>query len=100
MNIEILYKDKNLIAVKKPIGVAVQPDPTGDLDLMTALSGELRERGERSDLWLVHRLDRVVGGVVVFAANKKYAAILSELVSGHTMVKEYLAVAKELASRI
>ena len=94
MNIEILYKDKNLIAVKKPIGVAVQPDPTGDLDLMTALSGELRERGERSDLWLVHRLDRVVGGVVVFAANKKYAAILSELASGHTMVKEYLAVAE------
>ena len=38
MNIEILYKDKNLIAVKKPIGVAVQPDPSGDLDLMTALA--------------------------------------------------------------
>lgn len=92
MEIEILYKDRNVIAVRKPIGIPVQPDPSGDKDLMSALSEELAARGENSQLWLVHRLDRVVGGVVVFALNKKYAAELSALVSERDMVKEYLAV--------
>ena len=88
----IIYKDNNLVVINKPAGMPVQSDLSGDEDAMTALSKELSSIGEPSALWLVHRLDRVVGGAVAFARNKKYAAILSELVSGTGMKKEYLAV--------
>ena len=69
-----------------------QSDQTGDNDAMTLLSRELGEAGEESALWLVHRLDRVVGGLVVFARTKSSAASLSEIVGGKGMLKEYLAV--------
>ena len=89
---EILYKDKNLIAINKPAGTPVQPDPTADKDAMTLCAEELGTLGEQNALWLVHRLDRVVGGTVVFARNKRTAAELSELFSTQSTVKEYLAV--------
>lgn len=89
---EILYKDKNLIAVYKPSGLPSQSDTSGDEDALNLTAQNLRLLGECADLWLVHRLDRVVGGILVFARNKKYAAILSGLVSDRGMRKEYLAV--------
>ena len=89
---KILYKNKNLIAVSKPAGIPVQHDSSGDEDLMSATSRHLRSLGESDGLWLVHRLDRVVGGVVVFARNKHSAATLSELFATRGAEKEYLAV--------
>jgi len=90
---EILYKDKNLIAVYKEAGTPSQPDLSEDADAMTLCSAQLAEEGEKNtELFLVHRLDRVVGGVLVFARNKKYAAILSEAISNRSAEKEYLAV--------
>ncbi len=90
--IDILYKDGNLIAVCKPAGMPSQSDTTGDLDAMSAASRALAELGEDSCLWLVHRLDRVVGGVLVFARTKNAASRISELVGGRGMEKEYFAV--------
>lgn len=92
MQMEILYKDKNIIAVKKAAGVPTQSDLSGDADLMSITSEYLSDGKENSSLWLIHRLDRVVGGVIVFARNKKYAALLSTLVSENKMTKEYLAI--------
>ena len=90
---EILYKDKNLIAIYKPAGVPSQPDPSGDADAMTLCSKLLLNSGEKdTNLYLVHRLDRVVGGVMVFARNKAYAAQLSDLVADRGAEKEYLAI--------
>ena len=90
---EILYKDKNMIAVYKPAGIPSQPDPSQDADAMTLSSELLMKSGEKNtELYLVHRLDRVVGGVMVFARNKEYAARLSMLVAERGAQKEYLAV--------
>jgi len=91
---EILYKDKNLIAINKPAGIPTQPDPSSDLDAMTLSSDLLMKDGEKNtELYLVHRLDRVVGGVLVFARNKSSAAHLSALMAERSSVeKEYLAV--------
>ena len=94
---EILYKNKSLIAINKPAGVPVQPDPTTDKDAMTMCAEILAEEGENNALWLVHRLDRVVGGTVVFARNKQTAAALSELFSSQSTEKEYLAVVEGVA---
>ncbi len=89
---QILYKDKSLVAVNKAIGEPIQSDLTGDKDTMTLLSSQLSSINDKSDLWLVHRLDRVVGGVAVFARTKKSAAMLSEAFSTHAVKKEYFAV--------
>ncbi len=90
--VEILYKNKNLVVINKPVGMPSQKDPSLDTDAMSATGEELKKLGEPSLLWLVHRLDRVVGGVLVFARNKEYAARLSSLASGSLMEKEYIAV--------
>lgn len=90
---EILFKDENIVAVYKDAGIPSQPDPSGDADAMTLCSAELLKMGEKnSELFLVHRLDRVVGGVLVFGRNKKYAALLSEAVANRSAEKEYFAV--------
>ena len=90
--INILYKSKNALVIYKEPGVPSQSDPTGDPDAMTLASEHLTSFGESSKLWLVHRLDRVVGGVLAFARNKQYAAILSEYVKERLITKEYYAV--------
>lgn len=90
--IEILYKTPNAVVIYKPSGIPSQSDPSGDADAMTLTSEALAAEGEPRQLWLIHRLDRVVSGLIVFARNKKYAAILSELVKDRLFTKEYFAV--------
>ncbi len=89
---KMVYKDKNVIIVNKPAGMPSQSDPTGDLDAMSAAASELENIGENSSLWLVHRLDRTVGGLIAFARNKRSAAEMSRIVAEGSMSKEYIAV--------
>ena len=90
---EILFKNKDLVAIFKPAFIPSQPDPTGDTDAMTLCADALRDQGEKNcELYLVHRLDRVVGGILIFARNKRYAALLSSVISEKIAEKEYLAV--------
>ena len=92
--VEILKKHKDYIIVYKPPGIPTQSDTTGDPDAM-GLAGEmLKEQGEKGSLWLIHRLDRTVGGLLVFARNKGAAARLSELVVNRGICKHYYAVAE------
>ena len=89
---EIVYNSKNAVGIYKPAGVPTQPDPSGDADALTATADALLALGESSELYLIHRLDRVVSGLLVFARNKRSAAALSSLVSGDGIGKLYLAV--------
>ena len=91
---KIIYKDKKYVAIIKPAGMPSQSDLTGDVDAMTATSKLLGELGEKVALWLVHRLDRTVGGVMVFARSKESAAEISREIAEGTFDKEYLAVAE------
>ena len=91
--IKVLYIDENIIVIDKPCGVPSQSDPSGDKDAMTLAGEYLAEIGEKNDLWLVHRLDRTVGGILVFARNKKSAAYISEKIANGGFNKKYLAVA-------
>lgn len=90
--IEIVSKTNDYVIIYKPAGMPSQSDPGGDMDAMTACSALLRDSDESGELYLIHRLDRVVGGLLVFARNKKSAAALSALVSGRDFLKEYIAV--------
>ncbi len=91
----ILYEDNHLLVVEKPINVLVQSDSTKDKDLLTMLKEYLKEKYQKPGnvyLGLVHRLDRVVGGVMVFAKTSKCASRLGKQVANHTFQKTYYAV--------
>jgi len=92
---EVLYEDNHLIIVVKAPGVLSQEDATGDMDMLTLIKAYLKEKYQKPGnvfLGLIHRLDRMVGGVMVFAKTSKGASRLSEQVRNHTVQKKYLAV--------
>lgn len=84
---KIIFEDENLIAVIKDPGEPSQGDKTGDEDIVTKLSAHTGK-----EVFVVHRLDRPVGGVMVYAKNKKSAAYLSEALKETEMGKRYMAV--------
>ena len=89
--IPILYEDGEILVAVKPAGLLSERGEKAD-GVMDRLEQEKRERGESLTLLPVHRLDREVGGVMVFAKTKAAAAWLSALVEDHTFEKEYLTV--------
>jgi 23S rRNA pseudouridine1911/1915/1917 synthase len=97
MTIQSLYEDNHLIAVYKPAGVLVQGDATGDACLMDEAKQFLREKYLKQGnifLGLIHRLDRPVQGIVLFAKTSKGASRLSEQFRQHTVEKIYHAVVR------
>lgn len=87
--IRILYEDTHLLLCVKPVGVLSQPSPTESEGDMLSL---LREQCSLSYLGLIHRLDRGVGGVMVFAKTAAAAGKLSAAVADRSLTKEYLAI--------
>ena len=95
MKIDILYEDADILVCVKPYGMPVQGDKSRDTDLLTYLKNHIFEREKMEEepyLAMVHRLDRPVGGVMVFAKNRSAAANLSDQVQDGTMIKFYQAV--------
>lgn len=93
--IKILYEDNHLLVVEKPPNMLTQGDQTGDDDLLTILKEDIRQRYNKPGnvfLGLVHRLDRPVGGAMVFAKTSKAASRLSEQIRTREFDKTYLAV--------
>lgn len=91
----ILYEDNHLLVVVKPVNIPSQADDSGDPDLLTLLKEDLKARYQKPGnvyLGLVHRLDRPVGGVMVFAKTSKAASRLSEQIRTREFKKNYLAV--------
>ena len=93
--INIIYEDNHLLVVEKPINIPVQEDESKDMDFLTILKDYIKKRDNKSGnvyLGLVHRLDRPVGGVMVFAKTSKCASRLSEQIRNRTFKKTYLAI--------
>ena len=93
--IPILYEDNHLLVVVKPPNLPTQGDSSGDDDLLSILKGYIGNKYQKPGavyLGLVHRLDRPVGGAMVFARTSKAAARLSKAFAEHAQDKRYLAV--------
>jgi len=93
--INILYEDNHLLVVEKRPNIPVQADDSNDEDLLTILKKYLKDKYNKPGnvyLGLIHRLDRPVGGVMVFAKTSKAASRLSEQVRTHKFEKIYYAV--------
>jgi len=92
---DVLYEDNHVLVAVKPPNMLSQGDSTGDTDLLTLLKEYLKEEyGKPGNVYLglVHRLDRPVGGLMVFARTSKAASRLSEQMRRHEMGREYLCV--------
>jgi 23S rRNA pseudouridine1911/1915/1917 synthase len=100
--LRILFEDNHLLAVQKLAGVPVQGDETGDTPLTQLVEDYLRHTYNKPGniyVGLVHRLDRPVSGVVLFAKTGKAAARLSEIFREHQIEKVYLAIVERRPPR-
>lgn len=91
MAMRILYQDKWLVVAIKPVGVLSEDNPHAAC-MPTLLREHFRNCGEDDYIATVHRLDRVVGGVMVFSRRREITGKLTAAVAAHQLTKEYLAV--------
>ena len=95
MKINIIYEDNHLLVVEKPINIPVQEDKSKDKDLLSMLKEYIKSEYNKPGnvyLGLVHRLDRPVSGIMVFAKTSKAASRLSNQVRENKFIKIYNAV--------
>lgn len=93
--LKVLYEDNHIIVVEKFVNIPSQADKTNDLDMLTIVKDYLKEKYNKPGnvyVGLIHRLDRPVGGVMVFAKTSKAASRLSEQVRSKIFKKKYLAI--------
>ena len=94
-NLKVIYEDNHIIVVEKIPNIPSQSDKTGDIDMLTLVKNYIKEKYNKPGnvyLGLVHRLDRPVGGIMVFAKTSKAAGRLSQQVRDKIFKKEYLTV--------
>ena len=90
--LNILYEDKNLIVVIKPVGVESQSSDGFDEDMVSLIQKHLPDTGKEPYVGVVHRLDRNVSGVMVYALDRDTAAALSKDVAAGKLKKTYEAI--------
>ena len=102
MGLLVLYEDNHLIAVKKEPGSLVQSDKTGDETLAEEVKAYIKKKYKKPGdvfLGIVHRLDRPVGGVIVFARTSKALTRMNELFREKKISKTYWAIVEEKPPR-
>lgn len=93
--LNVLYEDNHIIVVEKPFNVLSQGDATGDIDLLSMVKQYVKVKYNKPGnvyIGLIHRLDRPVGGVMVFARSSKAASRLNKQFQEHSIEKKYLAI--------
>lgn len=98
MPVEVIYEDNHLIAVNKKSGDIVQGDKTGDEPLSEKVKAFLKEKYNKPGnvfCGVIHRLDRPVSGVVLFAKTSKALSRMNELFRTRDVQKVYWALVKE-----
>lgn len=100
--IEVLFEDNHLIAVNKPAGVLVQADDTGDTPLCDMVEEYIRVRYNKPGaafVGVIHRIDRPVSGIVIFAKTSKALARMNKMFEQKTIQKTYLAIVAGLLEK-
>lgn len=92
--VSIIFEDNHVLVAYKPQGVLSQADSSSDPDMLTILKDYIKVRDNKpGNVWLglLHRLDRPVSGIMVFAKTSKCASRISEQIRQHQVVKRYRA---------
>ena len=97
MKLEILYKDRDIIVVKKPAFVSSQEERGAGADMVSCIRNYYAiEEEKQVQVFVVHRLDKPVAGVMVYALNKRSAVALSKQLANGDFNKTYYAILKLL----
>lgn len=94
--ITVLYEDKDIIVAEKPVGMESQSSRGFSADMVSQIKRHIHKLSPDSGepyVGVIHRLDKPVGGIMVYAKNQKAAAVLSKDVQDGNMRKMYFAVA-------
>lgn len=89
---DILFEDEYILVVKKPAGIATQAKGVAAIDLETQCKKHRKEKGEEPIIYVVHRLDQPVSGIIVFAKTKEAAAGLNKEIAHDNFTKDYRAI--------
>ncbi len=89
--LEILFEDKHIIVVKKPAGIPSESAEISRTDMVSALKNHRVSKGEKPEIFIAHRLDQPVEGIMVFAKNGSAASRLSRDIREDRFKKVYLA---------
>ena len=95
MKLNVIYEDNHIIVVEKVAGILTQSDSSGELDMQLLIKQYIKEKYNKPGnvfVGIVHRLDRNVGGIMVFAKTSKGASRLSEEIREHRFKKRYIAI--------
>ena len=94
-DLKVIYEDNHIIVVEKKPNIPSQADKTEDIDMLSIVKSYIKEKYQKPGnvyLGLIHRLDRPVGGIMIFAKTSKAASRLSNQVREKVFKKKYLAV--------
>ncbi len=93
--VDILYEDNHIIVAYKPKNMLSQKDSSNDEDILTILKQYIKQKYNKPNevfLGLLHRLDRMTSGIMVFARTSKAASRISDDIKNHKFYKKYLAI--------
>ena len=89
---DVIFEDDSILVCYKPAGLATQTKNIGEKDMESEALSYLKEKGEKPEIHIVHRLDQPVEGVMVLAKTKDAAAKLTKQLSEHNFKKRYYAI--------
>lgn len=93
--LEILYEDEVMLACVKPAGVPSEGDKSNDEDMVSLIKNYIYDKGDSDEepyVAPIHRLDKPVGGVMIFALTPEAATRLSDQMSSGEIIKYYQAI--------
>lgn len=99
LQILILYEDEELIVCRKPAGVPVQTRNFMAQDMESYLKNYRSEKGEPPLIWLLHRLDQPVSGIIAFAKTKEAAADIGRQMAVKLVGKYYYAMTDGIVTK-
>ena len=94
-NLNVLYEDNHIIVVEKEVNIPTCEDSSKDIDLLSIVKEYIKRKYNKPGnvyVGLIHRLDRPVGGIMVFAKTSKAAKRLNEQIKSNEVIKKYYAV--------
>lgn len=96
MKLKILFEDEYIIVCKKPAGVSSQTEHSLNPDMVSILINYLHKSGSaRPYIGVIHRLDKPVSGIMVYAKTKEAAAALSKELAADSFTKKYYAIVQD-----
>mgnify|MGYP000185405367 CR=1 FL=1 len=100
--LNIIFEDNHVLVIEKPVNIPSQEDLTGDMDVLSMCKAYLKKKYQKPGnvfCGLVHRLDRPVGGLMVFAKTSKAASRLSDQIRSKKMKKKYIALVEHTVQK-